>query len=160
MRLKKILIILSISFIGLASNAALAESAHDTNNVIGVFLGSSTVKGEDDNEFTFGLEYEYHFSKLLGAGLIVEHSPDAHHNDDVSVVLAAVHIHPVGGLRLTVGAGREYIHGHHPHDVSMWRLGTAYDFHFDSFSIAPTINVDFIGDTKVYVVGAVGSYHF
>ncbi len=145
-----------------ASGPAFAEEHGETEhhfprNVVGVFLGATDA---DTTELTIGVEFEHRFTEKFGLGVVVEHTPDAHHKDGVSVALAAVHFHPGGGFRLTGGIGFEEIHGAHGHTNTLYRVGVAYDIEMGSFALAPTINVDFIDGEEAIVFGVVLSRHF
>lgn len=158
--LKKVLSLLVPTAMLLGSGAAMAAEdggAHYPAHIVGVFVGATDA---DTTEFTFGLEYELKFSDKFGIGAVVEHIPNAHHGDGVTVGLAALHFHPAGGLRLTAGIGEEWVHGDHPTSHGLFRLGAAYDFHVGDFGVAPTINVDFVNHTEVIVFGVAVSKHF
>jgi len=126
-------------------------------HVVGAFLGATDTDGSD---FTFGVEYEYRFSKMFGVGVVAEHTPAAHHDDGITVGLAALHFHPAGGLRLTGGIGKEWVGGDHSHSTTLYRLGAAYDFELGKFAVAPTVNVDFVDGHEAVVYGLVISRHF
>jgi len=97
--------------------------------------------------------------QYLGFGGVIERSPDGHKGDGVTVALVAVHVHPMGALRLTAGFGIESVDGHD--DETLYRLGAAYDFEIGhSMAIAPTVNVDFVDGKENIVFGAVLSRHF
>ena len=157
----KFLSVLSIVIAALLSSSAQAEEGmhheHPTH-VIGLFLGA-TDEDKGSTEFTFGGEYEYRLNQYFGVGGVVERTPDGHHGDGVTVALGALHVHPMGALRLTGGIGREMVDGHE--DETLYRLGAAYDFELaNSFALAPTVNVDFVDGKENFVFGAVLSRHF
>jgi hypothetical protein len=148
------------------SGVGLAAEGKHPNHVIGLFAGMTDTKSE--REFTYGIEYEFRFSKMFGAGLIYETSPDLAHGAGVDVGFVALHLHPIGDLRVTAGIGQEKSHGH---KQDAYRLGLAYDFPIGShYAVAPTANVDFVevenavthkkSTEKVYVYGVVLSMHF
>lgn len=137
------------------------ESFH-TSHALAFFTG---VTDADETERTLGVEYEYRFSQSVGAGFIWERTPDGHHDDGVTVKLAALYVHPISklspmnGLRLTLGAGREEVGGHGSEDL--WRFGLAYDFHLGSHvTVAPSINVDFVDGHEITVYGIAIGTHF
>lgn len=130
---------------------------HYPAHVVGVFVGATDA---DTTEFTFGVEYELRFSERFGVGAVVEHIPGAHHGDGATVGLAAVHFHPAGGLRLTGGIGKEWVHGAHATSHGLYRIGAAYDFEVRGFGLAPTLNVDFVNNEEVIVFGVALSKHF
>ena len=135
------------------------QGHHDyPTHAIGAFLGG-TDEDKGDTEFTFGGEYEFRVSKHVGVGGIVERTPQGHEGDGVTVALAAMHLHPIGALRITGGIGREMVDDHE--NETLFRLGASYDFELaNSFAIAPTFNVDFVDGKENYVFGAVLSKHF
>lgn len=134
-------------------------SSHYPAHIVGIFTG---ITDGDTSDFTFGAEYEFRINEMFGVGGVVEYTSAAHHDDGVTVALAAVHVHPYGGLRLTGGIGKEWIGGEHPHSDTLYRLGAAYDIEIGNFglAIAPTFNVDFVGSHETYVYGLVLSKHF
>jgi len=141
-------------------------------HVVGLFLGATNddegdnAHHHDQTDFTIGGEYEYRFSEHFGFGAVIEHSPEAHEDDGVTVVLGALHYHPFnhhedfGGLRLTVGAGAEFVHDHG--EEHLYRLlGVAYDLEItDRLALAPTFNIDFVQNREIFVFGLVMSTHF
>lgn len=130
-------------------------------HVVGVFLGATD---GDQTDSSYGIEYEYRAHEVFGLGAIWERTPDGHHGDGVTVRLAAVYLHPfahgepLGGVRLTLGAGREKVDGHGSEDI--WRIGLAYDIELGRFAVAPSVSVDFVDDEEVTVYGVVISTHF
>ena len=59
---------------------------------------------------TFGGEYEYRPTRVLGLGVSAEHTPEAHDGGGTTLTLASMLIHPWGGVRLGLGAGVEIVH--------------------------------------------------
>ncbi|MEE9302812.1 MAG: hypothetical protein V3U84_03410 [Thiotrichaceae bacterium] len=93
-----------------------SDSDHHVAHVVGIFLGGTTT--DESTEFSFGAEYEYHFSKYVGVGIIAEHTPDSpHFTDGSTIALAALYIHPWRGLRLTTAIGADIGHGDEVHEV-------------------------------------------
>jgi hypothetical protein len=174
----RFLSLISVFFIGIsyAFAAENDETHHEPTghaaptHVVGLFLGATdddegdNAHHHDQTDFTIGGEYEYRFSKHFGFGVVVEHTPEAHESDGVTVALGALHYHPFnrhdtfGGLRLSIGAGAEFVHdfGEEP----LYRLGASYDFEItDKFAIAPTVNLDFVQNREILVFGLVLSTH-
>jgi hypothetical protein len=160
--------------LALGSPLAVAESAHGgtpPKHVAGVFLGGTNPE-EGNTEFTFGAEYEYRVARQFGVGLVYERTNDGHdsvHDDghghlvaveeDVSIALFALHLHPTHALRLTAGAGMEY--GSHIKDEGLLRVGAAYDFALgEGFALAPTVNVDLVDGDTAFVFGITLSRHW
>ena len=98
--------LLTASLLLLTSNLSYAsdESAH---HFPGIFLGATTFDGETN--FSYGIEYEYKFSKLWGAGLTYEKTDDAHHGGGVDIALASIYLHPWKELRVGAGYGNHRI---------------------------------------------------
>jgi hypothetical protein len=146
--------------VGSTSPASAADDGELKRHVPGVFLGVTSGDGETD--YTVGLEYEYRMTPLFGLGAVVETTPERHGGDGVNVALGAIHVHPMGGLRLTAGYGWEDIldatekraKGKAPSkNEDLFRIGAAYDFHVGNFGIAPSVNLDFVGGHEVAVFG-------
>jgi hypothetical protein len=135
----------------LAIAPAFASSNETVQHVPGIFVGFTDAEGE--TEFSYGLEYEYKFSKQWGAGIVYEKTDKAHHEDGVEVKLAAIYLHPWKNLRLGAGAGKEEIGGHHPHTEDLYRASVSYDFHLGDFGIAPTLAIDFVDGETATVFG-------
>jgi hypothetical protein len=144
-----------------SANAAGDYPAHAAGDypahIAGVFIGATDTSTTD---FTIGLEYEYKFTKLYGFGGVVEHIPDGHGGDGVTIAMGTLHLHPIGALRLTAGIGREYIHGANSVSHGIYRLGIAYDFIVQGIGIAPTYNLDFVNNKEVSVYGVAFTKHF
>lgn len=127
------------------------SAAETPHHIPGVFIGFTDTEGEA--EFSYGLEYEYKFSKQWGAGVVYEKTDKAHHEDGVDVALAAIYLHPWKNLRLGAGIGEEKIGGGHPHSEDLYRASVSYDFHVGDFGIAPTLAVDFVDGETATVFG-------
>lgn len=153
MRLKTL--ILSMA---LATTTAYASS-DEYHHFAGLFVGATTVDSETD--FSYGIEYEYKFSKLWGAGFVFEKTDDAHHGAGVDIALAAVYLHPWKELRIGAGFGQEKVgsytdhdhHHHNSHKEDVVRASLSYDFHIGGFGVAPTIAVDFVDGETATVIG-------
>jgi len=142
--------LLSILSLMLAVSPTYASS-DDHHHFPGVFVGATTIDGETD--FSYGLEYEYKFSKLWGAGVVFEKTNDAHHGDGVEVALASAYIHPWKELRLGAGFGQEKVGGDHSHKEDLIRISVSYDFHVAGFGVAPTLAIDFVDGERATVFG-------
>jgi len=64
----------------------LSYASSDDHHFPGISIG--------ETGFTYGLEYEYKFSSLWGAGVFFEKTNDAHHGNGVDVSLASAYLHP------------------------------------------------------------------
>jgi hypothetical protein len=116
---------------------------------VAVFLGGA-VRDEHETEsgFAGGVDYEYRFARLVGAGLLVEAA-----TGDLREVLVAVPVflHPWRGLRFVAAPGAE-IPGDGEAEFAM-RLGVGYQVPVGRFTIGPEFNADLIDGTPTYVVG-------
>lgn len=130
---------------------------HYPAHIPGIFIG---ITDGDPSELTIGAEYEYKWNKKFGVGGVVEHLSGYHNGDGATVGVALLHFHPAGGLRLSAGLGKEWVHGAHPTSYGLARLGVAYDFEVNGIGIAPTFNVDFVNNKKVIVYGIAFNKHF
>lgn len=143
----------------LATPSVFASTEEAPKHIPGVFIGFTHANSE--TEFSYGIEYEYKFSKLWGAGLVYEKTDDAHHGAGVDVTLAAVYLHPWKELRVGLGFGKEKVgsymdHDHHfhsSHKEDLVRTSVSYDFHVGDFGVAPTLAFDFVGSQTATIFG-------
>ena len=145
---------------GLLASPAIAESGHQADAghhdefkphpVVGAFIGATSF--EDSTESTYGIEAEYRLTERVGLGAVIEHSPEDDHGYEANQLLFIANYHTDMGLRFLAGAGREYSHGH---EVPVWRVGAAYDFHVGEFHISPTVAMDYLEDKENAVFGIV-----
>lgn len=145
-----LLVVLCISTISpLASedaHEAHAEQAdHPHRHHVALFAGVTDDDGE--SEFTVGADYEFRFHRIVGAGALIDHAGGS---ADTTVVGAGIWVHPHGGFKFLLAPGLET---HSGHTEFLVRVGAAYDFHVKSFSISPTINVDFVDGEEILVYG-------
>ena len=110
-----------------------------------VFLGTTRAHGE--NEDTIGVEYQYRVQEKVGFGGLVDHVGG---DFDATAVAAAVYLHPVGDLEFIIAAGFENEDGV---NESLVRTGVSYHFKFGKTSVAPTFNIDFVGEEEHKVYG-------
>lgn len=141
------LIIVTLLFT--AGNVLAAGS--DAKHYPGVFVGMTSVSSETD--LTLGVEYEYKLDPSLGAGFVVERTPDGHGGDGVDIWIASLYYHPINEVRLGLGYGSERIGGYKVKHKDVVRLSAAYEFHVENIGIAPTFAVDFIDGDEAYVLG-------
>ena len=136
---------------GLLITSAQTLAASEAHHLPGIFIGYT--HAEHENEFTYGIEYEYKINADWGVGAVYEKTDDAHHEDGVTVKLAQVYYHTPQHIRLGVGIGKEKIGGDHPHTEDLYRVSASYEYHVGDFAIEPTIAVDFIDGEEAYVLG-------
>ncbi len=133
------------------------EEGHDhLANHLALFVGATTPFEEtDETSFTVGADYVRRLSELWGIGPLVDFT----FGDFKRTALAGAGLffYPVGGLRLLGAPAVELVEKDQPtsegvttkHDGHFTlRLGAAYEFHVGSYSIAPTLNIDLIGETE------------
>lgn len=124
------------------------EGIHHRHHVA-VFLGGA-VRDEHETEsgFAGGVDYEYRFTRLLGAGLLVEVATGGLREVLLAVPVA---LHPWRGLRFVAAPGAE-IPGDGEAEFAM-RLGVGYQVPVGRFTVEPGFNADLIDGTPTYVVG-------
>lgn len=156
---------LTTAFIGIATQAAEppagAESAEPEfpRHHLSVFAGGVTNfdEGEADRETSaaVGVEYEYRFGRLFGAGLLFE---DVFGGEREYIVLAPLSLHPWKGLRLTAGPGADFRSG----DTEfVFRAGVGYEFELGhGWTLAPEIAGDFTHEAKTLVFGVSAGWGF
>lgn len=121
---------------------------------LSLFAGITDDRG--DNVFSMGLDYEYHFSELIGVGALV----DVAGGDVRSSVLGIpVFFHPVGGLFVLVAPGIEFQDD--DDNEFLVRLGVGWEFELsEKWTLAPVFNIDFVDSEEVYVYGVELGYRF
>ena len=135
-----------------ADDHEAGESSFHRHHV-GLILGGASAAEEHRNDqhgFVIGLDYEYRFSRWIGAGLIGEAAAGSLRD---GVVAGSVFIHPWRGLLVAAGPGVE-VSSHGTEYVT--RVAAAYQFPIARrFSIAPEFSVDILKEHVVYVYGVV-----
>lgn len=138
-----------------------AHEAHESHpNHLALFLGASTPTKEGSaTSFTIGADYERRLSETWGVGGIVDFAIGDFKR--TALLGGSLFVHPLGNLRLLAAPGVEFVEKerkgtpgestiHEAHFA--FRLGVAYEFHIDRFSIVPVFNADLIGETKTTLV--------
>jgi len=114
------------------------EHAHPYHkHHVAAFFGN-THNHHGDDAFTVGLDYEFRFSNLFGAGAFIDLAGG---EIDSAVAGGGLFIHPWKDLRLLTAIGNEHLDGH---DEFLVRLGTMYDFHVGKWILTPNLNVDLL----------------
>ena len=133
---------------GLASTPVVAQEAEEGEgeafeaNIVEVFLGGTFNDG--DSEASYGFSYERRLSESFGIGGLVEYTSGREW-----VYAVPLTFHVTESWKLVLAPGFEHEEGENTY---LTRVGTAYDFKFDGWSLAPEVNVDFVdGETKVVV---------
>lgn len=127
----------------------VSASSGEDQHFAGVFFGATSL--DSNTDFSYGLEYEYMFSKRWGVGAVYERTDNAHQGDGTEVLLASAYIHPYQKfklLRIGVGFGQEKIGGSSSHTENISRVSISIDYHVAGFYVVPTLAADFVdGDT-------------
>ncbi len=140
--------LLSVIFLGLASATVIAQDTESGEgeafeaNIFEVFLGGTFDDGESNA--SFGLTYERRLKESFGIGGLVEYT-----NGREWVYAVPFTVHIGESWKVMLAPGFEHAEGENNY---LTRVGTAYDFKFDGWSLAPEANLDFVdGETKVVV---------
>jgi len=130
-----------------STTAQAAESGTETEdrNFIELFAGITLDDG--DNTPSLGLTYEHRFGRF-GTGFIAEFTK-ADRRD--SVLALPFFWHPADPWRTVVAIGTEYNEGE---NSFLTRVGGSYEFEFSGWSLSPEVNVDFVDQGTVLVIGA------
>ncbi len=121
------------------------DGEHGHSHHVTLFLGNTRAHGEDG--FTVGADYEYRLSRLAGIGAFVDRA-EGHH--DTTIVGPALFVHPYGHWRLLVAPAVE---NEGSENQFLLRAGLAYEFEVGEWTIAPTLNVDFVDGEESSVFG-------
>ena len=144
-----------------------SEKSHDFHeHHLALFGGMTTNFTHHDNFLTIGLDYEYRLpfvNNKFGIGFGVEYL-----KGDTKEMLFEVLIiyHPIGRLKFVAAPMfaifEEHVEGDHGTHEAVetitknefgFRIGTAYDFHVNKFTISPTVNLDLISQTTALAYG-------
>lgn len=141
-------LLLTVVCLGLASAPVMAQDTESGEgeafeaNIFEVFLGGTFDDGESDT--SFGMAYERRLNESFGIGGLVEYTSG---REWVYIVPFTMHISE--SWKVLLAPGFEHAEGENTY---LTRVGTAYDFKFDGFALAPEVNFDFVdGNTKVVV---------
>ena len=151
----------AITFI-LPTPLTAQDDHHFHHHHLALFVGGTTPLDSASGgatSFTMGADYEYRFTAVVGALVLFDHVPGDHHRDWLFGAMFAVR--PIDALRIAAGVGFELVDT----DVTsggttttktkayfVTPVRTSYEFHVGKFTIAPTVGVDFIGETKTNIV--------
>ncbi|MHC4960412.1 MAG: hypothetical protein ACYTGN_18845 [Planctomycetota bacterium] len=115
-------------------------------NRASVFVGA-THKGSETG-FSTGVKYVRRLSRILGAGVVVEFTPDLRER---LVTVPALFVYPYKALSLMVAPGVEVEDGV---TSFMVRRGAGWEFELGKgFTLAPELSVDFVeGSSDIPVV--------
>lgn len=136
----------------MASTPVVAQDAENgfEANSIEVFLGATLDDG--DSEASFGMSYERRLNESFGIGGLVEYT-----NGREWIFAVPFTLHITEPWKVLLAPGFEHEDGDNTY---LTRIGTAYEFKFDGWSLAPEVNVDFVdGDVKT-VLGVSFGFEF
>jgi len=150
-----IYLLILISF-GLLSAPVMAQEAEGGEeeafeaNVIEVFLGGTFHDG--DGNASYGLSYERRLMESFGIGGLVEYTDGREW-----VYAVPLTFHVTEAWKLVLAPGFEHEEGENTY---LTRIGTAYEFKFDGWSLAPEINVDMVDGEAKTVAGVSIGFEF
>ena len=129
----------------MAAQAQESGTEAEKRNFVEVFVGITHDDGENDP--SLGLTYEHRFGRF-GTGFIAEFTKA----DRRETVLALPFFwHPADPWRTVVAVGTELNDGE---NSFLTRVGGSYEFEFSGWSLSPEVNVDFVDQGAVLVIGA------
>ncbi len=130
---------------GAVAQAQESGTEAEDRNFIELFVGITHDDGENDP--SLGLTYERRFGRF-GTGFIAEFTKA----DRRETVLALPFFwHPADSWRTVVAIGTEFSDGE---NSFLTRVGGSYEFEFSGWSLSPEVNVDFVDQGAVLVIGA------
>jgi len=143
--------------VGSASTLAAQEHGDDDHDFhhhhVGVLVGGMTPLTEaSETSFALGAEYEYRFNELWGTGLGVDFTFGDHKR--TALIATGVSYRPIPALKIGTGPGLEMVEkdklggGAETKPYFLWGFAAAYEFHLGSLSLAPTLYLDLVGETK------------
>jgi hypothetical protein len=151
--MKNIMVLLG--FLGFASTSfAQHETASEESHIphgphhLSVLLADTRVSNEDRSA-TFGIDYEYRVSPLIGLGTVVER---AFGELDATTILAVADIHIYEGFIMQVGPGFEAAEGER---IFVARAGILYEFEYENFTLSPQLHWDYHRRNENAVVVAI-----
>jgi len=128
-----------------AAQAAETETEAEYVDFIEVFVGITHDDGENDP--SLGVTYEHRFGRF-GTGFIAEFTKA----DRRETILAVPFFwHPADPWRTVFAIGTEISDGD---ESFLARVGGSYEIEFSGWSLSPEVNVDFVDEGTVLVVGA------
>ncbi len=99
-------------------------------------------------ETSFGIDYEYRFTKHFGVGGLVDYAGG---DIDATVIAVVFFIHPFASANILIAPGLEI---HDGHEEEMLRAGVGWDFHLgDKLTLTPTFAIDFVNSEEIKVYG-------
>ncbi|MEH6558881.1 MAG: hypothetical protein V7459_11340 [Oceanicoccus sp.] len=130
--------LLSFASTSFAQHEAAGEESHIPHGPhhLSILVARTHLSSEGDNA-TFGIDYEYRISPLLGVGAVIEHAFD---ELDATTALGVVDIHIYKGFAIQVGPGVEHRKGEY---VFVARTGVLYEIEYKNFTLSPQLHWDY-----------------
>ncbi len=128
-----------------------AQEHHLAENEIAVFVGIAQ-EGRDDG-WAIGVEYERRIDESLGLGLLVEHT-FGDFNTWVFAVPLTLHVEE---WKFVLAPG---IEEHNGRSENLVRIAVGYEFETSNVKMTPTLNVDFVDDETIFVLGVAFGWPF
>jgi hypothetical protein len=154
--MKNILLLLGL-LIFASTTLAQHETANPESHVphgphhLSVLVADTQERNEGGNA-TFGIDYEYRVSPLIGLGAVIER---AYGELDATTLLAVADIHIYEGFIMQVGPGFESGEGE---KIFVARAGILYEFEYEKFTLSPQLHWDYHRgkDNAVVIAVALG----
>lgn len=142
---------------GTPDSAAAQEHADDDHhfhhNHVAVVVAAMTPLSESSyTSLALGADYEYRVNERWGVGGGADFTLGDHKR--TALFLGAGTYRPLPALRFGTGPGFELVEkdkeggGTKNTTYFVWAFSVAYDFHIGSISLAPTVILDLVGETK------------
>jgi hypothetical protein len=128
-----------------AAQAAETDTEAEYRDFIEIFVGITHDDGE--NEPSLGVTYEHRFDRF-GTGFIAEFTKAGRRE---TILAVPFFWHPADPWRTVVAIGTEISDGD---NSFLTRVGGSYEFEFSGWSLSPEVNVDFVDEGTVLVIGA------
>jgi len=116
---------------------------------------ADTYVGEENDNPTIGIDFEYRVNQVLGIGAVLER---AWGGLDATTVLAVADIHIRDGWVVQVGPGFEHRRGE---EIFVARAGILYEFEWANFTLSPQLHWDYHnGEENALVAGVALGFSF
>lgn len=134
-----------------------AEGPLRYGNQVAIFGGATIIDGT--SYATAGIDVEHRFGASWGLGILADWVVGGEEGREF-IIAPAVFFHPIDRVRIDLAPGVQRLSKEHVNEF-VFRVGIDYDFEFgDHWVAAPNVNVDFVADDFIPVVGAEVGYLF
>lgn len=130
----------------LLTQSAAGEGASQPHH-LSVLLGWTELIDESTSGFTYGIDYEYAFTSILGVGFVAEYAVG---DADTASVFAVVDIHLTEHFVLQVGPGFE---SSDLDDSAAFRVGGYWEFDIGEVLLSTTVSYDVAEEDDSVVAG-------